>query len=122
MGNDFTSLEIYQLAENLIIEIYGISNNFPKEEQYGITAQLRRAALSIALNIAEAYGRYHFKDKNLFLYNARGSLLEVKSILLICFKLSFIKREVKENLLEKIDRLGVKVNNYISYLKTNNQK
>ena len=71
MGKDFTSLEIYKLAERLIIDIYTISQDFPKEETYGITSQLKRAAVSVAINIAEGYGRFHFKDKSLFLYNTR---------------------------------------------------
>lgn len=118
MGSDFTSLEVYQLAEELIVEIYKISSKFPKEEIYGITSQVRRATISIALNIAESCGRYHFKDKSLFLYNARGSLLEVKSLVFICFKLKFIKKEVRDDLTEKINKLGVKLNNFIKYLKS----
>ncbi|MGB9706876.1 MAG: four helix bundle protein [Microgenomates group bacterium] len=122
MGRDFTSLEIYQLAEELVLGVYKVTKNFPKEEIYGITSQLRRAAISIALNIAESYGRFHFKDKAIFLYNARGSLLEVKSILLICFKLGFLDKERKEELVSKADKLGVKINNFINYLKSNKSK
>lgn len=118
MGRDFTSLEIYCLAEDLIVDIYKICKEFPKEEIYGISSQLKRAVISIALNIAESYGRYHFKDRCLFLYNARGSLLEVKSLILICLKLQFIKEPIKEKLLQKVNTLGVKINNYINYLKS----
>lgn len=121
MREDFTSLEIYQLAEDLIIDIYRITENFPKEEIYGITSQLRRAMVSVAINIAEAYGRFHFKDKSLFLYNSRGSLLEGKSLILICFKLGFLKEKEKNELIIKIDRLGVKLNNFIKYLKDRSQ-
>lgn len=117
MKRDFTSLEIYQLAEDLILEVYRLTKKFLKEELYGITSQWRRAAISIALNIAEGYGRYHFKERVLFLYNARGSLLEVKSLTLICFKLGFLKNQEKDNLIVAIDRLGVKINNFITYLK-----
>jgi len=116
MGRDFTSLEIYRLAEDLIIDIYKVSKSFPKEEVYGITSQIRRAAVSIAINIAEGYGRFHFKNKSLFYYNARGSLLEVKSLLLISFRLGFLKES--KDLVEKTDRLGVKINNFIKYLKS----
>jgi len=114
---DFTSLEVYQLAEELIIDIYKISKRFPKEEVYGIISQLRRAAVSVAINIAEGYGRYHYKDKVLFFYNSRGSLLEAKSLILISFKLGFLKKKDKEKLVSRIDRLGVKINNFIGYLK-----
>lgn len=117
MARDFTDLEIYRLAEELIIDIYKITKKFPKEEVYGITSQLRRAVVSVAINIAESYGRYHYKDRVLFLYNSRGSLLEVKSLVLICFKLGFLEKRNKEELVGKIDKLGVKINNFISYLK-----
>ena len=115
MGKNFTDLEIYQLAENLILKIYKVSQSFPKDEIYGINSQLRRVAVSIALNIAENYGRYHYKDKILFLYNARGSLLETKSAVLISYKLSFIKE--KENFTLELDNLGIKLNNYINFLR-----
>lgn len=117
MGRDFTELEIYQLAENFIVKIYKITLTFPKEEIYGIISQLRRATVSIALNIAESCGRYHFKDKVIFLYNARGSLFETKSAVLICRKLSFISEEDKCVLVQELDNLGIKLNNYIKYLR-----
>lgn len=117
MGKDFTSLEIYSLAEDLIIHIYKITKDFPKEEIYGITSQIKRAVISIALNIAEGYGRFHYKDKTLFLYNARGSLLETKSLIFICHRLNFLTAEKKNILIEKIDKLGVKLNNFIRYLR-----
>lgn len=116
---DFTSLEIYCLAEDLVVEIYKITKEFPKEEIYGITSQLRRAVVSIALNIAEAYGRYHFKDRSLFLYNARGSLLEVKSLLFICFRLGFLKKGDQGKFIDSVNKLGVKINNFIKFLKSN---
>lgn len=118
MKRDFTDLEIYQLAEELIIDIYEVTKKFPKGEIYGITSQLRRAIVSVAVNIAEGYGRYHFKDRILFLYNSRGSLLEVKSLVLIANKLRLLRDKDKEELVVKIDRLGVKLNNFINYLKT----
>ena len=99
MGKNFEDLEIYQLAEELIIDIYRITRKFPKEEIYGITSQLRRAVVSIAVNIAEGYGRYHFKDRILFLYNSRGSLFEVKSLILITNKLGLLDNKGKDNLI-----------------------
>jgi four helix bundle protein len=118
MGKDFTSLEIYQLSEDLVVKIYEISKDFPKEEIYGVTSQLRRAVVSISLNIAESYGRFHFKDKAQFLYNSRGSLLEVKSLVIITNRLGYLKNKDKESLIEPIESLGVKINNLIKYLKT----
>lgn len=118
MGKDFTSLEIYRLAEDLVVEIYKLARRFPRNEEYGIISQLKRAVISVAINIAEAYGRYHFKDRGLFLYNSRGSLLEVKSLLLISCRLNYLKKGEVEPIFGKIDKLGVKINNFISYLKS----
>lgn len=122
MGKDFTSLEIYQLAEELSLKVYQTTKKFPKEEIYGITSQLRRASISIALNIAESYGRYHFKDKMVFLFNSRGSLLETKSIIFICFKLKLLDENEEKNFVSLIDNLGVKLNNYIKYLRNKTVK
>ena len=118
MGRDFTSLEIYQLSEELVVSIYEISKIFPKEEIYGITSQIRRAVISIPLNIAESCGRFHYKDKIQFLYNSRGSLLEVKSLISIVARLGYLKDKPKKKLLAEVERLGVKINNFIKYLKT----
>ena len=62
---DFHELEVYRLAENLADWIYDISENFPSEEKYGLSSQLRRAAVSIGGNIAEGFGRYFFKENKL---------------------------------------------------------
>lgn len=121
-GRDFERLEIYQLAEDLVAKLYQITKNFPKEEIYGITSQLRRAIVSVAVNIAEGYGRYHFKDRVLFLYNARGSLLETKSLLNISHRLGYLSEKNKTNLTNQIGILGVKINNFINYLKAQSQK
>lgn len=68
---DITELMVYRLAEDFVVRIYQASQKFPREEIYGITSQLRRASLSIPLNIAEGFGRYHYNDRLQFLYNAR---------------------------------------------------
>ncbi|MFC1727787.1 four helix bundle protein [Patescibacteria group bacterium] len=115
--SDFAKLEVYRLAEEIALSAYECTKRFPNEELYGITSQLKRAAISIAINIAESYGRFHFKDKVKFLYNSRGSLFEVKSIVLISCKLGFIKETELNDLIKDLDNLGVKLNNYISYLK-----
>ena len=117
MGRGYNSLEIYQLSEELVLLVYQKTKKYPKEELYGLISQLRRAVISVMVNIAEGYGRYHFKDRTLFLYNARGSLLEVKSLVSISRKLNYLSDEDEKELLEEIDRLGVKINNFITYLK-----
>lgn len=76
----FEDLEVWQKGKTLTLRIYDIGTHFPKDEVYGITSQIKRAALSVPANIAEGFGRYHFLDKAKFYLNARGSLYELKSI------------------------------------------
>lgn len=117
MVKSFEDLEIWQLAEKLAIKIYELTIKFPSSEKFGLVSQLRAAVVSIAANIAEGFGRYHLKDKINFFYNARGSLLEVKSHLLISYKLGLIDNEKQEPILEEMKNLGVKLNNFINSLK-----
>ena len=86
----FEDLEVWQKGKTLTLRIYGIVADFPKDEVYGITSQIKRAALSVPANIAEGFGRYHFLDKAKFYLNARGSLYELKSHLLIATELQLI--------------------------------
>lgn len=72
----FEDLECYQLAMNVFREGYRVAALLPVEEKYNLADQLRRAATSIILNIAEGYGRYHYLDSLRFYYIARGSIME----------------------------------------------
>ncbi|OGY21097.1 MAG: hypothetical protein A3A65_03315 [Candidatus Chisholmbacteria bacterium RIFCSPLOWO2_01_FULL_49_14] len=110
---DISELEVYRLAEDFVVKIYQESKKYPREELFGITSQIRRASLSIPLNIAEGFGRYHYKDRLQFLYNARGSLVEVKSLLNICERLQYLKSQETKHLQEDLTKIHVKLNNYI---------
>lgn len=110
----FEDLEVWQLSKELVTKIYQITKDFPKDELFGITSQIKRATLSIPANIAEGFGRFHYLDKTKFYLNARGSLFELKSHLLIASDLEFIDQGVAEDLISNIDRLGVKINNFIT--------
>lgn len=90
MTQDFKNLNIWQTSFQLSKKIYLITRNFPKEELYGITSQLRRATLSIPTNIAEGCGRRTYRDFRSFLYNALGSCLEVENLLIFSKELSYI--------------------------------
>lgn len=86
----FTDLEVWKVSHELTIFIYKITKNFPKEEIFGITSQIRRASVSIESNIAEGFSRYHFKDRLNFYYQSRGSASEVQTQLLIVKDLEYI--------------------------------
>ena len=80
----YTELEVWKEARILVNEMYLISKEFPKEELYGLTSQMRRCAISIPSNIAEGCGRHHFKDSLRFFFIARGSLYELETQILFC--------------------------------------
>lgn len=87
----FEDLEVYQLSLILAKEIYKITDKLPKEEKFIIRDQLIRAVTSIGDNIAEGFGRDTTKEYIKFLYNVRGSLMEVRHFLNLCKELGYIK-------------------------------
>lgn len=93
-------LVVYQLSMELVIDIYRITKAFPKEELYGLTAQIKRACVSVPSNIAEGAGRKGKTEFIRFLYIAMGSLSEVDTQLEIANRLSFCAAD--KNIVEKI--------------------
>lgn len=87
---EFTDLIVWQEGHRLVLLIYKVTNNFPKEETYSLTDQLRRAVVSITSNIAEGFGRQTYKEKAQFYYLAKGSLTEVKNQIIIARDLEYI--------------------------------
>ncbi len=87
---NFYDLNAWKKAHELALKVYLATKDFPAEEKFGITSQLRRAASSVAANIAEGFERYHFNDKIKFYYQARGSASEVQSFLLLARDLQYI--------------------------------
>lgn len=108
---DIGELEVYRLAEDLAVDIYRMVKKFPKSEQYGLVSQLTRAGVSVPANIAESWGRYHYKDRLQFLYHARGSLVELWSLLRIAERLEYTKKD--GSLDDAIKILRIKLQNYI---------
>ena len=87
----FTDLNAWKYGHQLVLEIYKITRIFPKEEQYALVDQMRRAAISIVSNIAEGFSRHSFKEKIQFYYMARGSVTELQSQLLVAKDLDYIE-------------------------------
>ena len=110
---NFYDLDAWKQAHILVVEVYRITENFPKEELYGIVSQLRRAVSSITANIAEGFARYHFKDKIRFYYQARGSAAEVQNFLLIARDLKIINDEICKKLGEKSKEVQKLINGLI---------
>jgi len=87
---DFRKIKAFQYADDLVIEIYKLSQKFPREEIYGLTSQLRRAAVSVAANIVEGASRAHSKDYVHFLHIAKSSLAEVEYLISLASRLGYL--------------------------------
>lgn len=113
---EFCDLKVWQDSKVLVVRIYQLTNSFPRQETYGLTDQLRRSVNSICANIAEGYGRHHPKEKIKFYYNARGSLYECRSHILIARELKYLTSEENVELFSAFDSIGRMLNGMIASL------
>ena len=90
---DYRDLVVWQRAIDFVAEIYRLSARFPRDEQFGLTAQIRRASVSVTSNIAEGSGRATSRDLMNFLSYARGSLKEAESLLFVAQRLGFVRAD-----------------------------
>lgn len=115
--NSFRELDAYKEGKKLIKEVYRLLKKFPKEEQYAMCDQLRRAAISITSNIAEGSGRNSFKEKVHFLEFSYGSLMEVLSQMDVACDIEYITVEEFNNfevMVENVGRLLSGLKNYFA--------
>lgn len=90
--HELEKLEIWCKARELAVDVYReVVPSLPKEEQWGLASQLRRASVSVAANIAEGHGRYYFQERIRSCYLARGSLEEVETLLMLAQDLGYLK-------------------------------
>lgn len=89
----FTDLNAWKEAHKFVLMIYKLTKLFPKEEMFGLTSQIRRAAVSIVSNIAEGFSRRSYADKGQFYAIALGSLTEVQSQILVARDLDYLSKE-----------------------------
>lgn len=116
---DFRDLNVWQLGKELVIDIYQLTGNFPREEIYGLVAQVRRAAVSIPSNIAEGFSREHNKDYRRFLFIALGSCAEVETQIEIAHTLDYLSETEHHDMLEKINHESRMLWNLIKRLSNN---
>jgi four helix bundle protein len=102
----YRDLEVWQVSMDLAEQCYLTTRKFPKDELFGMTSQIRRAAASIPANIAEGQGREHTKEFLHFLSVARGSLMEVETHLLLCDRVGLLTQEKLDLLLNLADRVS----------------
>lgn len=119
MGQSFRDLLVWQRAMQLTVAVYQLTQGFPREEQYGLTSQIRRAAISIPSNIAEGQGRLSAGEFRQFLAIARGSTCELQTQLELARALNFgaparidkaeaLSHEVRKMLFGMLDSLGAR--------------
>jgi four helix bundle protein len=108
----YKDLEAWKKAHEFVLKTYKISESFPKSEQFGLTSQFRRAAVSIAANIAEGYRKHGKSDKLRFYNIAQGSLEECSYFLLLVKDLKYISVEVFEELGVLLSLASKLLNNY----------
>ena len=102
----WANLEVWKIADDLAFEIYQTTKQFPKEEIYGITSQIRRSALSIPTNLVEGYSRKGDKELSRFVNISLGSLAETKYLLYFSNRLGYIKGQDYQKFKAGYDVLG----------------
>jgi len=115
MNKDYTDLEVWQESTKLVNHIYELTKLFPKEEQFGLTNQIRRAAVSIPSNTAEGCGRQTGKDTINFLHISRGSLYEVETQCFLALDQQYISQEKFESIFKTIQSCKRLLNGFINY-------
>lgn len=118
MAFKFESLKIWKEAVKFASETYSLTKKFPKNEEYGLSSQLNRAAVSISLNIAEGEGRGSAADLSRFIHIAIGSLYEVVTILYISLEQGYINKTQFDSLYKKCEELSKMLYGYKNYLKS----
>jgi four helix bundle protein len=117
----YKDLVVLQKSMALVTEVYRVSQEFPKEEIFGLMSQTRRAAVSVPSNIAEGHARTSKKEFQYFLSNARGSLAEVETQLTIAHQLAYLNETAINQLLEQLWEVGRILNGLLSSLKRSSQ-
>ena len=115
--NNFTDIGAYKIGKEIIKLTYGITDKLPSEEKYGLSSQMRRAAVSFTANIAEGYGRYHFKENIQFCLIGRGSMYELQDHIISCKEIGFIKNDEFQNIFTLTENALKALNGYIRLLK-----
>ena len=122
--DSYKDLDVWKETRLLVKIIYQLTKKFPKEEQFGLTNQLRRAAVSAPSNIAEGCGRNHSKDSIQFFFVARGSLYEMETQVILSYDLEMISLSELEQTIGQITKCKKILNGFINYFQghTNNNQ
>jgi four helix bundle protein len=102
---------------DFVVQVYRVTEQFPKDERFGLISQLRRAAVSVPANIAEGAGRKSDKEFVYFLSNAQGSASEIETELIIGHRLGYLSDDELQQLCMALDRIGSLISGLTNYLK-----
>lgn len=115
-------LKVWEKAKDFAVKIYKqVLPLLPQEEKWSLNQQIRRSSTSISANIAEGHGRFYYQDNVRFCYNARGSLEETLSHLIVCFEAGLIAETVYKELESEGEEIEKMLNGYIAFLKKSKQ-
>jgi len=117
----FTEMPVWQKAHEAVLVVYRLTGAFPETERYGLTSQMRRAAVSVTSNIAEAFGRQTSKDKVRFYMHARGSCYEVQSQTYVARDVDHLAPEDSARLDKSLSDIIHDLNKIIKALSTRSQ-
>ena len=120
-NHHFKELKCWQRARELRTALYKVANDLPEKEKYSLKIQIRRAAVSITANIAEGYGRFHYKENIQFCRQSRASIYECEDHLITCFDEKYIDEEKYKNLIKLMIETRKILDGYIRYLERQNQ-
>ncbi len=106
MGRPHEKLKAWQMSVGLVTQIYEMTRTWPDDERFGMTAQCRRAAVSVPANIAEGAAKDSKADFCGYLYISRGSLSELETLMFIAKNLGFVEKSAHDEVLEKCSEIG----------------
>ena len=115
----YKDLNIWKRSIGIVEDIYKVTKNFPKEEIYGLTSQLRRSAVSIPSNIAEGFARFSNKEYRQFLFISLGSCAELFTQIIITLRLGHLENKEADKLLNEVDEISKMTMSLIKKLSTN---
>ena len=115
-SQDYKSLDVWKESRVLVSMIYGIASGFPEEEKFGLTSQLKRAAISVPSNIAEGIARNHNKETRQFFYIAKGSVYEIETQVYLALDLNCIQENQAKGIFEQITTVRKLIIGFIKYL------
>jgi len=122
MIKSYKDLDVWKKSVELVKRVYSATQNFPKEEIYGLTNQIRRSVISISSNIAEGKSRQHVNEYIQFLYIGLGSCAELESQITVAKELGYLNNEAEKEIMGELDYIGRMFTNLIKSLRAPNTK